>query len=125
MATAARYGPSIVDDEVEGIWRFFNSDRVEPTNVGNPIEFTIRELAEVALEETGSSPDLRSLPLPADDPQVRRPDITLAREILGWEPKIQLREGATRLWPIPRPGTPTARRNSRPSPVVHQERESA
>ncbi len=82
-----------VEDEVDGIFRLFNSDRVDPTNVGNPNEFTIRELAEAVLEETGSSSEMKMLPLPSDDPQVRQPDITIARDVLGWEPKIQLREG--------------------------------
>lgn len=82
-----------VKDEVEGIFRLFNSDRVEPVNIGNPNEFTIRELAEVVLEETGSDSPLEALPLPKDDPKVRQPDITVARELLGWEPKVELREG--------------------------------
>jgi dTDP-glucose 4,6-dehydratase len=85
-----------VDDEVEGIIRLFRSDRVAPTNVGNPHEFTIAELARVVVEETGSSSELRHLPLPEDDPKVRQPDITVARELLGWEPAIDLREGIRR-----------------------------
>ena len=88
-----------VEDEVDGIVRLFESDRVEPVNVGNPNEFTIRELADVVLEETGSASEIVSLPLPADDPKVRQPDITVARDVLGWEPKIQLREGIRRTIP--------------------------
>ena len=72
-----------MDDEVDGIFRLFNSDRVEPTNIGNPIEFTIHELSEVVIEETGSSSALRSLPLPGDDPKVRQLDITVARDVPG------------------------------------------
>ncbi len=88
-----------VDDEVEGIYRLFFSERVLPTNIGNPDEFTIRELAEVVLEETGSSSTVETRPLPQDDPKVRRPDISVAREVLGWEPKIPLREGIRRTIP--------------------------
>lgn len=82
-----------VSDEVDGIYRLFMSDRTEPTNVGNPGEFTIRELAELVIAETGSSSELVELPLPPDDPKVRRPDITVARDVLEWEPAIGLREG--------------------------------
>jgi dTDP-glucose 4,6-dehydratase len=88
-----------VDDEVEGIYRLFHSDRVEPTNIGNPNEFTIRELAEIVLEETGSTSAIESLPLPADDPKVRRPDSTVARAVLGWEPSVPLRIGIQRTIP--------------------------
>jgi nucleoside-diphosphate-sugar epimerase len=88
-----------VDDEVEGIYRLFHSDRVEPTNIGNPIEFTVRELADIVLEETGSSSPIESLPLPADDPKVRQPDITAARAVLGWEPEVELRNGIHRTIP--------------------------
>ncbi len=82
-----------VSDEVDGIYRLFHSERNDPTNIGNPNEFTIRELADVVLEETGSASRLETLPLPSDDPKVRQPDITVARDVLGWEPKVQLREG--------------------------------
>jgi dTDP-glucose 4,6-dehydratase len=88
-----------VEDEVDGIFRLFHSDRVDPTNIGNPVEFTILELAEMVIEETGSSSGIESLPLPSDDPKVRRPDITLAREILGWEPLTMLREGLKKTIP--------------------------
>ena len=88
-----------VEDEVEGIYRLFHSDRVDPTNIGNPDEFTIQQLADLVLEETGSSSAIECRPLPTDDPKVRRPDITVARGLLGWEPKISLREGLRRTIP--------------------------
>jgi dTDP-glucose 4,6-dehydratase len=82
-----------VDDLIEGIFRLFFSDRVEPTNLGNPNEFTIRELADLVLEMTGSDSELSFHPLPEDDPKVRQPDIAHARRALGWEPQVELREG--------------------------------
>ena len=82
-----------VKDEVEGIFRLFNSKRAEPVNIGNPNEFTIAELAAVVLEETGSDSPIERLPLPTDDPKVRQPNITIAREILGWNPTVDLRPG--------------------------------
>jgi dTDP-glucose 4,6-dehydratase len=89
-----------VDDLVEGIYRLFLSDRVEPTNIGNPVEFTVRQLAEQVLEMIpGTGAAIERLPLPEDDPKVRRPDITLAREVLGWEPAVPLREGLRRTIP--------------------------
>jgi dTDP-glucose 4,6-dehydratase len=88
-----------VDDLVEGIYRLFLSDRSDPTNIGNPGEFTIRELAELLLEMTGSSSVLTRLPLPEDDPKTRQPDITIARQVLGWEPRVPLREGLERTIP--------------------------
>lgn len=83
------------DDLVEGIIRLMNSpaDVTGPVNIGNPDEFTIRELAEMVIEQTGASVKLIQKPLPADDPTRRRPDISLAKEVLDWEPKIKLREG--------------------------------
>jgi dTDP-glucose 4,6-dehydratase len=88
-----------VDDEVEGLWRLYHSDRTLPTNIGNPDEFSVLELARMVLEETGSSSRIEHLPLPQDDPKVRRPDISVARSALGWEPKIPLREGLRRTIP--------------------------
>jgi UDP-glucuronate decarboxylase len=88
-----------VTDEVDGIYRLFHSDRVEPVNIGNPNEFTIRELADVVLDETQSQSSIEAMPLPADDPKVRQPDITVARELLGWEPKVDLREGIRQTLP--------------------------
>ena len=89
-----------VDDEVAGILALLESDLVGPVNIGNPEEFTIAALAQVVLEVTGSSSSVVYEPLPVDDPTQRRPDISLARERLGWEPKIDLREGlaATAEW---------------------------
>ncbi len=88
-----------VEDEVDGIYRLFMSDHVGPVNIGNPDEFTIRELAETILRLTGSTSAIEERPLPTDDPKVRRPDITLARSVLGWEPKIRLEEGLRRTIP--------------------------
>src|SRR5690606_14522605 len=82
-----------VDDLIDGIFRLFFSDRVEPTNVGNPGEFTIRELADLVIELTGSTSSMVQRPLPQDDPKTRRPDIAVARAVPGWEPKVALREG--------------------------------
>ena len=86
------------DDLVEGIIRMMNGPDgfVGPVNIGNPGEFTIRQLAELTLELTGSRSALIEKPLPVDDPERRRPDITLARERLGWEPTVPLREGLGR-----------------------------
>jgi dTDP-glucose 4,6-dehydratase len=88
-----------VDDLVEGIFRLFFSDRVDPTNIGNPHEFTIRQLAELVIALTGSDSRLETHPLPADDPKVRQPDITVAREVLGWDARVPLREGLERTIP--------------------------
>jgi UDP-glucuronate decarboxylase len=71
-------------------------DFVGPVNLGNPVEFTIRELAEHVVRLTGSRSEIVSRPLPADDPTQRRPDIAVAREKLGWEPSVQLEEGLRR-----------------------------
>ena len=88
-----------VKDEVEGIHRLFHSDRVAPVNIGNPVEFTIRELADIVLQETGSESSIETLPLPEDDPKVRQPDITIARHLLDWEPRVDLREGIRQTLP--------------------------
>jgi dTDP-glucose 4,6-dehydratase len=82
-----------VSDEVEGICRLFHSGETQPVNIGNPDEFTVRQLAELVIEMTGSTSAISSLPLPADDPKVRQPDITRARALLGWTPTVPLREG--------------------------------
>ncbi|MBK8061858.1 MAG: SDR family oxidoreductase [Gemmatimonadetes bacterium] len=85
-----------VDDEVEGIYRLFMHGDSQPTNIGNPHEFSVRQLAEIVLELTGSSSPLAFKELPEDDPKVRKPDITRARTMLGWEPAVDLREGVRR-----------------------------
>ena len=85
-----------VDDEVRGLLALFDSDETGPVNIGNPNEFTMRELADIVIEVTGSSSEIIEEPLPVDDPTQRKPDITLARDALGWEPQVQLREGVER-----------------------------
>jgi UDP-glucuronate decarboxylase len=87
-----------VDEMVDAFIRLMNSDDnfIGPVNVGNPGEFTIRELAEKTLAMTGSSSELINLPLPQDDPTQRQPDIKLAKEKLGWEPVIKLDDGLAR-----------------------------
>jgi len=82
-----------VDDLVEGIWRLYNSQEVQPTNIGNPSEMTILEFAKAVIEITGSGSELVFQELPEDDPKVRQPDITKARRVLGWEPVVPLHEG--------------------------------
>lgn len=83
------------DDMIEGMIRMMenSSNCIGPVNVGNPGEFTIKELAEIVIEMTGSRSKLAYEPLPPDDPTQRQPDISLAKKVLGWEPKIPLREG--------------------------------
>jgi nucleoside-diphosphate-sugar epimerase len=82
-----------VDDEIRGIIALLDSDESGPINIGNPVEFTMIELAEIVLELTGSSSKVVHKPLPSDDPMQRCPDITKAQQLLGWEPKVNLREG--------------------------------
>ena len=84
-----------VDDMLEGMIRLMNSGDhfIGPVNIGNPNEFTIKELAELVIELTGSKSKIIYEPLPSDDPMQRQPDISLAKKELEWEPKIQLREG--------------------------------
>jgi dTDP-glucose 4,6-dehydratase len=82
-----------VSDEIRGFLALLDSDEPGPVNIGNPVEFTMLELADLVLESTGSSAGIEYRPLPSDDPRQRRPDITVARERLGWEPSIGLREG--------------------------------
>jgi UDP-glucuronate decarboxylase len=83
------------DDLIEGMIRMMNTDNsfTGPINIGNPNEFTIRELAELILKLTGSKSKLINMPLPEDDPMQRQPDISLAKEKLGWEPKVRLEDG--------------------------------
>ena len=85
-----------VDDEVEGIYRLFMKGDAQPTNIGNPVEFTVRQLAELVIELTGTKASIVMKPLPEDDPKVRQPDITRARTTLEWEPKVDLRAGVAR-----------------------------
>jgi dTDP-glucose 4,6-dehydratase len=82
-----------VDDLVEGIWRLLQSDLEEPCNIGNPHEMTILEFAETIRDAVGSRSEILFKPLPVDDPQTRQPDITRARTVLGWEPKVPLAQG--------------------------------
>jgi len=85
-----------VADEVEGIYRLFMRGDNNPTNIGNPNEFTVRQLAELVIELTRTGATIVERELPVDDPKVRQPDIRRAREMLGWEPTVSLREGVTR-----------------------------
>ncbi len=82
-----------VDDLVEGIYRLLLSDYSQPVNIGNPNEITIKEFGEEIIKLTGTSQKLVSKPLPTDDPKQRKPDITKAKEILGWEPKVSRADG--------------------------------
>lgn len=82
-----------VDDLIEGIYRLLMSDYILPVNIGNPEEITIKDFGEEILKLTGANQKLISLPLPKDDPKQRRPDITKAKQILGWEPKVSRAEG--------------------------------
>ena len=85
-----------VDDEIRGFLALLDSDLNGPVNIGNPDEYTISELADLAIEVTGSSSEITYEPLPIDDPAQRRPDITLAKRELGWEPTVALRDGLER-----------------------------
>jgi len=85
-----------VSDLVDGIYRLMMSDTPDPVNIGNPHELTIRELAERIVALVGSKSRIVERPLPVDDPRVRQPDITRARTLLGWEPKVALEEGLPR-----------------------------
>ena len=82
-----------VDDLVEGIYRLSQSDELEPVNIGNPEEVTILEFAKEIIELTGSSSEIIHEELPEDDPKVRQPDITKAKRVLDWEPRVDRREG--------------------------------
>jgi dTDP-glucose 4,6-dehydratase len=85
-----------VDDLIRGMIALAESGYHEPVNVGNPVEFTLLELAESVIEVTGSSSEIVFEALPTDDPKVRQPDIALAREVLGWQPEVELRTGLAR-----------------------------
>lgn len=88
-----------VADEIEGLYRLFLSEYRLPMNIGNPDEFTILELAQKVLELTGSTSVIDYHELPEDDPKVRKPDITLARTILGWSPQVPLEQGLSQTIP--------------------------
>jgi dTDP-glucose 4,6-dehydratase len=83
-------------DEVEGLYRLFMRGDSRPTNIGNPDEYTVRQLAELVVELTGTSAPIVHEALPTDDPKVRKPDISRARSMLGWEPTVHVREGLAR-----------------------------
>jgi dTDP-glucose 4,6-dehydratase len=85
-----------VSDLVDGIFRLMSSDVSDPVNIGNPHELTIRQLAEKIIALTGSRSRIVTRPLPVDDPKIRQPDITRARKLLGWEPRVSLDEGLPR-----------------------------
>jgi dTDP-glucose 4,6-dehydratase len=86
-----------VDDLVRGLILLAESGEHEPVNIGNPTEMTLLELAQAVVKVTGSSSEIVFEALPVDDPQVRKPDITRARELLGWEPQVELEVGLGRL----------------------------
>jgi len=88
-----------VDDMLEGMYRLFLSDRIEPTNLGNPAEFSILELVDILQRVVDRDLEVAHKPLPEDDPQVRQPDITAAKEALNWEPGVALEEGLRRSLP--------------------------
>jgi len=85
-----------VDDLIEGFWRLITSDEQDPVNLGNPEEVTVLELAEAVREAVGSESQIAFTERPVDDPEVRCPDITVARKRLGWEPRVPLRDGLKR-----------------------------
>ncbi len=85
-----------VSDLVDGIYRLMLSDVSDPVNIGNPAELTMRELAEKIVKLTGSRSRIVERPLPVDDPKRRRPDVTRARTLLAWQPKVSLDEGLPR-----------------------------
>jgi dTDP-glucose 4,6-dehydratase len=88
-----------VDDMIRGLYLLSQSAEHQPMNLGNPTEFTILELAETVIRVTESRSEIVHEALPVDDPQTRQPDITRAKEILGWEPEIELEEGLRRMLP--------------------------
>lgn len=87
-----------IDDMVEGIYQLLESDFREPLNLGNPDEVTILEFARMIKKITGASVETKFMPLPVDDPKIRQPDITLARKLLGWAPKVGLEDGLRRTY---------------------------
>jgi len=109
-----------VSDEVEGIYKLFMHGDSEPTNIGNPDEYTVRQLAEMVLELTGSSAPIVEQPLPTDDPKVRKPDISRARRMLGWEPRVDVRQGLARTIDYFRESMSAGRIRARPIIVSEQ-----
>jgi dTDP-glucose 4,6-dehydratase len=107
-----------VDDEIEGLYRLFMKGDAMPTNIGNPTEFTMRQLADLVVELTGSKSPIVTRPLPADDPRQRQPDISKARKQLGWEPAIPLRQGLVRTIEYFRPLIGSPRMKSRAQRAV-------
>jgi dTDP-glucose 4,6-dehydratase len=85
-----------VDDEIDGIYKLFMHGDSTPTNIGNPVEYTVKQLAEIVVELTGTKSEIIHQPLPVDDPKVRQPDISKARATLDWEPQVDVREGVRR-----------------------------
>jgi dTDP-glucose 4,6-dehydratase len=85
-----------VSDLIDGIFRLAMSDFHEPVNLGNPREMTIKEFADEIIRITGTRSAMEYKPLPVDDPKVRQPDITRAKEILGWEPRVKFEQGITK-----------------------------
>jgi dTDP-glucose 4,6-dehydratase len=108
-----------VDDLIEGVIRLMRSKETRPVNIGNPVEYSVSEVAALIIELSGSDSEISHQPLPEDDPKQRRPDITRARNVLGWEPQTAASEGLakTLAWFAPRahqrtsPGGPSATRN--------------
>jgi len=82
-----------VSDLIEGIWRLLSSDHMDPVNIGNPSEMTVLQFAQEVVRRIGSSSEIVFEPLPVNDPKVRQPDISLARQVLGWEPEVALEDG--------------------------------
>jgi len=88
-----------IDDMLDGLYQLFMSDRTDPINLGNPDEFSILELVDILQRVVGHDLEVTHESLPEDDPQVRQPDITAAKEVLDWEPEITLEEGLRRSLP--------------------------
>jgi dTDP-glucose 4,6-dehydratase len=82
-----------IDDLIEGVTRLMRTEESRPVNIGNPVEYSVREVAEMVIELSGSRSEISYQPLPEDDPKQRCPDITRAKETLGWEPRVGAREG--------------------------------
>ena len=82
-----------IDDQIEGLIKLMNSEYIYPVNLGNPSELTVKKLANIILELINSNSKIIYLPLPSDDPTNRKPDIGLAKKLLNWEPKVELKEG--------------------------------